>query len=82
MAKPDTKKRPYVVIRNDMAGVICGVLLNQNEHRTELAEARRQWHSLQVEIETLHALVRKHTGLDLSSRLRLFPGANWSQRRT
>lgn len=25
----------------------------------ELAEARKQWHSLQVEIETLHALVRK-----------------------
>ncbi len=31
------------------------------EARAELAEARRQWHSLQVEIETLHALVRKHT---------------------
>ncbi|XP_060903890.1 keratin, type I cytoskeletal 18 isoform X1 [Labrus mixtus] len=26
------------------------------EARAELAEARRQWHSLQVEIETLHAL--------------------------
>ncbi|XP_034544861.1 keratin-like protein KRT222 [Notolabrus celidotus] len=26
------------------------------EARTELAEARRQWHTLQVEIETLHAL--------------------------
>ncbi|XP_063739294.1 keratin-like protein KRT222 isoform X2 [Eleginops maclovinus] len=26
------------------------------EARVELAEARRQWHSLQVEIETLHAL--------------------------
>lgn len=25
----------------------------------ELAEARKQWHALQVEIETLHALVRK-----------------------
>lgn len=25
----------------------------------ELAEARKQWHSLQVEIQTLHALVRK-----------------------
>lgn len=25
----------------------------------ELAEARKQWHSLQVEMETLHALVRK-----------------------
>lgn len=25
----------------------------------DLAEARKQWHSLQVEIETLHALVRK-----------------------
>lgn len=25
----------------------------------ELAQARKQWHSLQVEIETLHALVRK-----------------------
>lgn len=31
------------------------------EARAELAEARKQWHSLQVEIETLHALVRKHT---------------------
>lgn len=30
------------------------------EARAELAEARKQWHSLQVEIETLHALVRKH----------------------
>lgn len=29
------------------------------EARAELAEARKQWHSLQVEIETLHALVRK-----------------------
>ena len=31
------------------------------EARVELAEARKQWHSLQVEIETLHALVRQHT---------------------
>lgn len=30
------------------------------EARAELAEARKQWHSLQVEIETLHALVRTH----------------------
>lgn len=29
------------------------------EARAELAEARKQWHALQVEIETLHALVRK-----------------------
>lgn len=29
------------------------------EARAELAEARKQWHSLQVEIETLHALVIK-----------------------
>lgn len=29
------------------------------EARVELAEARKQWHALQVEIETLHALVRK-----------------------
>lgn len=29
------------------------------EARAELSEARKQWHSLQVEIETLHALVRK-----------------------
>lgn len=28
------------------------------EARAELSEARRQWHALQVEIETLHALVR------------------------
>ncbi|MEQ2293153.1 hypothetical protein AMECASPLE_030344, partial [Ameca splendens] len=28
------------------------------EARAELAEARKQWRSLQVEIETLHALVR------------------------
>lgn len=28
------------------------------EARAELAEARKQWHFLQVEIETLHALVR------------------------
>lgn len=28
------------------------------EARAELAEARKQWHALQVEIETLHALVR------------------------
>lgn len=27
------------------------------EARAELSEARRQWHTLQVEIETLHALV-------------------------
>lgn len=27
------------------------------EARAELSEARRQWHALQVEIETLHALV-------------------------
>lgn len=32
------------------------------EARAELTEARKQWHSLQVEIETLHALVRKHAG--------------------
>lgn len=31
------------------------------EARAELAEARKQWHCLQVEIETLHALVRQHT---------------------
>lgn len=30
------------------------------EARAELVEARQQWHSLEVEIETLHALVRKH----------------------
>lgn len=29
------------------------------EARAELSEARKQWHFLQVEIETLHALVRK-----------------------
>lgn len=28
------------------------------EARAELAEARKQWHRLQVEIESLHALVR------------------------
>lgn len=33
------------------------------EARAELAEARKQWHSLQVEIETLHALVKPHTSL-------------------
>ena len=27
------------------------------EAREELAEARRQWHGLQVEIESMHALV-------------------------
>ena len=31
--------------------------------------------------DPFHNVVR-HLGLDLSSRLRLFPGANWSQRRT
>ncbi|KAL2086811.1 hypothetical protein ACEWY4_017870 [Coilia grayii] len=35
------------------------------EAREELAEARRQWHSLQVEIESLHALER---GLESSLR--------------
>lgn len=30
------------------------------EARAELAEARKQWHSLQVEIETLHAMVGDH----------------------
>lgn len=35
------------------------------EARAELAEARKQWHSLQVEIETLHALVRKNKYLEL-----------------
>lgn len=34
------------------------------EARAELAEARRQWHSLQVEIETLHALVSKLISAD------------------
>lgn len=28
------------------------------EARAELAEARKRWHRLQVEIESLHALVR------------------------
>ncbi|CDQ70881.1 unnamed protein product [Oncorhynchus mykiss] len=31
------------------------------EARAELAEARKQWHCLQVEIESLHALVSTHT---------------------
>lgn len=31
------------------------------EARAELAEARKQWRSLQVEIETLHALVGNYT---------------------
>lgn len=39
------------------------------EARAELAEARKQWHSLQVEIETLHALVRKNEYLKLSFTL-------------
>lgn len=39
------------------------------EARAELAEARKQWHSLQVEIETLHALVRKNKYLKLSFTL-------------
>lgn len=37
------------------------------EARAELAEARRQWHSLQVEIETLHALVRKLISADTTT---------------
>nr|XP_057945238.1 keratin-like protein KRT222 [Doryrhamphus excisus]XP_057945247.1 keratin-like protein KRT222 [Doryrhamphus excisus] len=45
------------------------------EARAELAEARRQWHSLQVEIETLHALEKglentlQHTQQLYSSQL-------------
>lgn len=31
------------------------------EARAELAEARKQWHALQVEIETLYAMVRTVT---------------------
>ena len=53
----DSKKKQdgrYVVIRNDMAGVICGVLIDQNEHRTELAEARIIWDWAGEGIETVH----------------------------
>ncbi|XP_028270209.1 keratin-like protein KRT222 isoform X2 [Parambassis ranga] len=40
------------------------------EARAELAEARKQWHSLQVEIETLHALERGlETSLQNTQRL-------------
>lgn len=35
--------------------------------RAELAEARKQWHSLQVEIETLHAMVRKPTSAHITT---------------
>lgn len=37
------------------------------EARAELAEARKQWHSLQVEIETLHALVMKATSAHITT---------------
>lgn len=53
----DSKKKQggrYVVIRNDMAGVICGVLVDQNEHRTELADARIIWEWQGDGIETVH----------------------------
>lgn len=43
------------------------------EARAELSEARKQWHSLQVEIETLHALVRKHY-LNYSLHIPHLPG--------
>ena len=49
-----TKGGRYVVIRTDMAGVICGVLVDQNEHRTELAEARIIWDWAGEGIETVH----------------------------
>lgn len=48
------KRQAYVVIRNDMAGVICGVLLSQDEHRTELAEARIIWEWSGEGVETVH----------------------------
>ena len=53
----DSKKKHggrYVVVRNDMAGVICGVLVDQNEHRTVLAEARIIWDWAGEGIETVH----------------------------
>ena len=53
----DSKKKHggrYVVVRNDMAGVICGVLVDQNEHRTILAEARIIWDWAGEGIETVH----------------------------
>ncbi|XP_041640115.1 keratin, type I cytoskeletal 18 isoform X2 [Cheilinus undulatus] len=39
------------------------------EARAELAEARRQWHSLQVEIETLHAMKGLENSLQNTQRL-------------
>lgn len=44
-----TKEATWAQVSGDSAAL--------REARAELSEARRQWHALQVEIETLHALV-------------------------
>ena len=53
MAKK-AEKRPYVVIRNDMAGVLCGVLEERTDSETTLTEARIIWDWSNPGVETVH----------------------------
>ena len=63
MAKKKTA--PYVVIRSDMYGVVCGVLARRDQHETELHDARIVWEwqsDAGNPIETVHDLATKGVG--------------------
>ena len=56
---------PYVVIRSDMYGVVCGALVRRDATETELADARIiwQWQSYeQTPIETVHEVATLGVG--------------------
>ncbi|XP_059399691.1 keratin, type I cytoskeletal 19-like [Carassius carassius] len=84
---PASQRRPQKDATNPTAAFLPQVRAGDEamkEARAELTEARKRWHHLQVEIESLHALERSlhsslhHTQLQYSVQLKDLSRSVWS----